>query len=104
MSREEGRVAVAEGAQRLGVKAGAGQRGLLVRCWRWRARVQHLDSIPKIVTRCQGGPLQMGQGERGLMEASGSLSLLTAKAAISCDLLCDLGSQASQGSQRVKQA
>lgn len=35
------------------------------------------------------------------MEAPGSLSLLTAKAAISCDLLCDLGSpQASQGSQR----
>lgn len=35
------------------------------------------------------------------MEVPGSLSLLTAKAAISCDLLCDLGSpQASQGSQR----
>ena len=46
----------------------------------------------------------MAQAGRGLTEAPGSLSLLTAKAAISCDLLCDLGSQASQGSQRVKQA
>ena len=62
MSREERRAAVAEGAQRLGVKAGAGQRGLLVRCWRWRARVQHSDSIPKTVTRRRGGPLQMGTG------------------------------------------
>ena len=62
MSREEGRAAVAEGAQRLGVTGGAGQRGLLVRCWRWRAKVRYSDSISKTVTRRRGGPLQTGTG------------------------------------------